>query len=91
MNKTELVSALAEGHGLPRAQVGRLVDDVFYNIEKALKLGNEVRFVNFGSFSVKERAARKARNPATGEEIDVPATKKVMFRAGKELKERVGG
>jgi DNA-binding protein HU-beta len=91
MNKTELVSALAEAHELSKPQIGRLVDDVFGNIEAALKKGDEVRFVNFGSFSVKERAARKARNPATGEEIDVPATRKVVFRPGKELKERVGG
>ncbi|MCB1534110.1 MAG: HU family DNA-binding protein [Rhodoblastus sp.] len=91
MNKTELVSALAEAHELSKPQIGRLVDDVFGNIEAALKKGDEVRFVNFGSFSVKERAARKARNPATGEEIEVPATRKVVFRPGKELKERVGG
>ena len=72
-----------------KARAGRVVDVVFAAIRMALKSGDEVRIAGFGKFFVKERAAREGRNPKTGEKVQIAASKKPKFRAGKEFKEAV--
>ncbi len=87
MNKNELVAAVADQSGLSRADAGRAVDSVFDAITDALKKGDEVRLVGFGSFAVSRRAASKGRNPRTGQPIDIPASNQPKFKAGKGLKD----
>ncbi len=89
MNKNELVSAVAEDAGLSRADAARAVDAVFGCITGALKQGDEVRLVGFGTFSVAERAASTGRNPRTGETIQIAASKQPKFKAGKGLKDAI--
>lgn len=89
LNKQELVSVVAEEVDLPKAKAGEVVDAVFSAIEKALKGGQEVRLVGFGSFVTAHRKATKGRNPRTGEEIDIPASTSVRFKPGKTLKDAV--
>ena len=91
MNKNDLVSAVADSSGLTKADAGRAVDAVFDSIASALKSGGDVRIVGFGTFAVKERAARVGRNPKTGEEIQIKAARVPGFKAGKLLKEAVEG
>lgn len=87
MNKAELVADVAERMGEPKMKAEEAVDAVFDAIKDALVKGNEVRLPAFGVFVVSESAARKARNPQTGEEVLVPAGKRARFRPGKALKE----
>ena len=87
MNKNDLVSAVADSSGLTKADAGRAVDAVFDSIASALKSGGDVRIVGFGTFSVRERAARSGRNPQTGQTIQIAAAKVPSFKAGKALKE----
>lgn len=89
MNKAELVSALSELSGLSKADADRATDAVFAAITEALKSGDEVRLVGFGSFSVSGRPARDGKNPRTGEKIAIPASKSPRFSAGKALKDAV--
>ena len=89
MNKNDLVSSVAEASGLTKADAGRAVDGVFDTIASALSSGDDVRIVGFGSFSVANRAARTGRNPRTGEEIQIPASKQPKFKAGAPLKASV--
>ncbi|MEC8744201.1 MAG: HU family DNA-binding protein [Candidatus Puniceispirillaceae bacterium] len=89
MNKNELVSAVADHAGMSKADAGKAVDAVFASIEGALKQGGEVRIVGFGSFSVAQRAASTGRNPRTGEQIQIPASKQPKFKAGALLKSAV--
>lgn len=89
MNKNDLVAAVAENSGLSKSDAGKAVDCVFEAITGALKKGNEVRLVGFGTFSVAERAASEGRNPRTGEKIKIPASKQPKFKAGKGLKDAV--
>ncbi|MEC9347360.1 MAG: HU family DNA-binding protein [Pseudomonadota bacterium] len=89
MNKNELVAAVATAAELSKGDAGKAVDAVFAAIEQALTKGDEVRLVGFGTFSVAERAASKGRNPQTGQEIDIPASKQPKFKAGKQLKDAV--
>ncbi len=89
MNKTELVAAVADVAGLSKADAGRAVDAVVEAITGALKSGDQVSLVGFGTFSVKERGARTGRNPRTGETINIPASKTPAFKAGKALKDAV--
>ena len=89
MNKNELVAAVADDSGLSKADAAKAVDAVFDSITGALKKGDEVRLVGFGNFAVSSRAATKGRNPRTGEEIDIPASKQPKFKAGKGLKDAV--
>lgn len=89
MNKTELVDAIATKTNLTRAQSAEALDAVLGTIEKTLKSGDQVNLVGFGIFSVSERAARKGRNPSTGAEIQIPASKQPKFRPGKGLKDAV--
>ncbi len=89
MNKMELVEHIAEEMNSSKAEAARALDSVLDGITKAVKKGDEVRLVGFGTFSVKKRAAGKGRNPATGEEIKIPASKSVRFKQGAALKEAV--
>ena len=86
MNKNDLISSVAESSGLTKADAGRAVDAVFAGIEGALKGGDEVRIVGFGTFSVAHRAATTGRNPRTGEAIQIAASKQPKFKAGAPLK-----
>ena len=89
MNKNELVSAVADEAGLSKADAGAAVDAVFSAIEGALKNGDEVRVVGFGTFAVTKRAASTGRNPRTGETIKIKASNQPKFKAGKGLKDAV--
>ena len=89
MNKTELIDAVAEGADISKAAATRALDTVLDSISKSLASGNQVTLVGFGTFSVKDRAARTGRNPRTGEPIDIPAAKVPGFKAGKALKDAV--
>ncbi|MCZ4281997.1 HU family DNA-binding protein [Kiloniella laminariae] len=89
MNKNDLVAAVAEKTGLSKADAGKAVDGVFDAVTDALKGGDEVRLVGFGTFSVAARAASQGRNPRTGEVIQIPASKQPKFKAGKGLKDAV--
>jgi len=89
MNKTNLVEKVQGVLGGTKADAERAVDTVFDTITDALKGGNEVSVAGFGIFAAKRRAARTARNPRTGETVDVPAMNVPKFRAAKALKEAV--
>ena len=91
MNKTELVSAVAEKADLTKKESERVINALFASIEEALAKGDKVQLVGFGTFEVRDREARKGRNPQTGEEIEIPATKVPAFKAGKALKDAVNG
>ena len=88
-NKAELIDVVAETTGTSKAAAGDALDAVIAAITNALKSGEEVRLVGFGTFSVKTRAAGKGRNPATGTEIDIPASRSVRFKPGAQLKTTV--
>jgi len=89
VNKNDLITSVAESSGLTKADAGRAVDGVFESIASALSSGDDVRIVGFGSFSVANRAASTGRNPRTGEEIQIPASKQPKFKAGAPLKSAV--
>jgi DNA-binding protein HU-beta len=89
MNKAELVDAIAAGSGLSKADSKKALDAFIDATTGALKKGDRVALVGFGSFSVSKRAARKGRNPQTGKEIKIAAKKVVRFKAGAELSEKV--
>jgi DNA-binding protein HU-beta len=87
VNKTELIEAVAASADVPKAVAGRALDAVVDSITEALKKGDSVVLVGFGSFVVKERAARTGRNPQTGAEIKISAAKVPGFKPGKALKD----
>jgi len=89
MNKGELIASVAKKTGLKSTEAAHAVEAIFEAMTKALKTGDEVRLIGFGTFAVAERAAREGRNPRTGETLKIPATKVVKFRVGKELKEAI--
>ena len=90
MTKAELVDQIRAKAGLAsKAQAERVLNATLDSLTDALKSGNSVTFTGFGSFKVVQRAARKGRNPRTGKEINIPASKAVKFTAGKLLKEEV--
>jgi DNA-binding protein HU-beta len=91
MNKGELVSAVAEKTGLSKAQAGEALDAALEAIQDTLKKGEEVKIVGFGTFTVADRPAGEARNPRTGEKVQVPASKTPKFKAGAGLKDAVNG
>ena len=91
MTKVEFVEKVMEKTGLSKKDATKAVDAVFGCVEDALVAGDKVAFPGFGAFQVKERSARTARNPRTGETIEVPATKAPVFKAGKALKDAVKG
>ena len=85
----QLGMALSESHDLPKKQVNAVLEDMVTNITKHLKKGARIRIGGLGILQVRKRPARMGRNPATGEAIKIKASKKVAFRAAKELKEAV--
>ena len=87
MNKSELIEAIAETADLTKVEAGRALDAVIDSITDALKKGETVSLVGFGSFGVKERAERQGRNPQTGDTITIKAAKIPSFKAGKALKD----
>ena len=89
MTKADLVEAIALGTGLSKKDTGVVVDLILANIGQALCDGDKVELRGFGSFKVKERRSRKARNPRTGESVEVPAKIVPYFKASNELKELV--
>lgn len=89
MNKSELIEAVAQSADISKAAAGRAVDGMVQAITQALKEGDQVTLVGFGTFLVRERAARTGRNPRTGESIDIKASKVPGFKAGKALKDAV--
>ena len=89
MNKSELIDFIAQDADLSKADAGRALDAMTDSITKALKKGDTVSLIGFGTFSVKERAARTGRNPATGETIKIKASKTPSFKAGKGFKDAI--
>jgi DNA-binding protein HU-beta len=89
MNKAELIDAVAGSANLSKADAGRALDAMVDAIAGALKKGQQVSVVGFGTFSVKHRAARSGRNPRTGETISIAASNVPGFKAGKALKDAV--
>ena len=89
MNKSELIDAVAAGADISKAAAGRALDAMIDAVSNALKNGDQVNLVGFGTFLVRERAERTGRNPQTGQEITIKAAKNPSFRAGKALKDAV--
>lgn len=89
MNKAELIDAIADSAELSKASAARALDSAIESITKALKKGDSVTLVGFGTFTVRKRAARMGRNPRTGESIKIKASKVPAFKAGKALKDAI--
>lgn len=89
MNKIELVAALAKNTGLPKKDCEAVLSAFTEVVAAELKAGGKVQLVGFGSFEVKERAARTGRNPRTGETVEIPASKAPTFNVGRNLKDAV--
>ena len=89
MNKKELAAAMVKKSGLSKKNCDVALDAFVVTIGNALKIGDKVRIAGFGTFEVKERAAKIGRNPRTKEPVDIPATKQPTFKPGKALKELV--
>ena len=89
MNKTELVAAVAAKAGISKKDADAAVAAVFASVTDALANGDKVQLIGFGTFEVKERAARMGHNPRNGEAMEIPASKAPAFKAGKALKEAV--
>ena len=91
MNRTELGERLADRTGMTKAAAKNAVDGMFEVIGEALTNGEDVRILGFGTFATRERPARTARNPRTGENVSVPALTVPVFKAGATLRKAVGG
>lgn len=89
MNKSELIEAIAASADIPKAAATRALDAMVDAVTDSLKKGDSVSLVGFGTFAVKERAARTGRNPQTGQPIEISAAKVPSFKAGKALKDSV--
>jgi len=89
VNKSDLVEAIAQGADLTKAAATRALDSTINAITEALQQNDQISLVGFGTFTVKERAARTGRNPQTGEEIQIKAAKVPSFKPGKALKDAV--
>ncbi|WP_019122462.1 HU family DNA-binding protein [Brevibacillus massiliensis] len=89
MNKTELITKVAETTELTKKDATKAVEAVLDAIAEALKAGDKVQLIGFGNFEVRERAARKGRNPQTGEEIEIASSKIPAFKPGKQLKDLI--
>jgi DNA-binding protein HU-beta len=89
MNKSDLVSGMADSAELSKADAGRALEALIKVVKKALKSGDSVAIVGFGTFSVRKRAARTGRNPQTGAALKIKASKNPAFKAGKALKDAV--
>lgn len=90
-NKADLIDGVATKSGLTKKDATAAVEALFDVVTETLAEGERVQVIGFGSFEVRDRAARKGRNPQTGEEIEIPATKVPAFKAGKGLKDSVKG
>ncbi|MBW4056326.1 MAG: integration host factor subunit beta [Proteobacteria bacterium] len=90
MTKSELIEKVVQSHGMLNIKVSEIVvNTVFDSIEEALKSGDKVEIRGFGSFTIRERLGREARNPKSGEVVRIPSKKTPFFKTGKDLKERV--
>jgi len=89
VNKNELVASVAEKAGLTKKDAEKAVNAFVETVQQSLVEGNKIQMIGFGTFEVKERAARTGRNPRTNEEIQIPASKNPVFKAGKALKDAV--
>ncbi|TDT63467.1 HU family DNA-binding protein [Fonticella tunisiensis] len=89
MNKADLITSIAEKSGLTKKDAEKALKAFMESVENALENNDKVQLVGFGTFEVKERGERKGRNPKTLEEIIIPASKVPVFKAGKELREKV--
>ncbi|MGM0831226.1 HU family DNA-binding protein [Halomonas qinghailakensis] len=89
MNKSELIEAIAASADIPKAVATRALDAMVESVTDSLKKGESVSLVGFGTFAIKERAARTGRNPQTGQPIEISAAKVPSFKAGKALKDAV--
>lgn len=89
MTKSELIEKMASDANITKAAAGKALDSFFDGIKKTLKKGNKVTLIGFGTFSVSKRAARKGRNPQTGETIKIKASKSPKFKAGKAFKDAI--
>ena len=89
MNKTELIAAVAETAEISKKDAEKALNAIVSTITKELEEGGKVQLVGFGTFEVREREARKGKNPRTGEEIDIAACKVPAFKVGKQLKDAV--
>ncbi|KNY27316.1 HU family DNA-binding protein [Pseudobacteroides cellulosolvens] len=89
MNKSDLITSIAEKSNMSKKDAEKALNAFIESVEEALKSGDKVQLVGFGSFEVRERAERKGRNPQTKEEITIPATKAPVFKVGKALKDEV--
>lgn len=89
MNKAELIAAVATKAGISQKDAGKALAAILDEIQDALKNGDKVQLVGFGSFEVRAKAARKGRNPKTNEEIEIPASKCPAFKAGKAFKDYI--
>ncbi|WP_198010937.1 HU family DNA-binding protein [Exiguobacterium aurantiacum] len=89
MNKTELINAVVEKADVSKKDATKIVEATFESITEALQSGEKIQLIGFGTFEVRERAARKGRNPRTKEDIEIPASKVPAFKAGKALKDAV--
>jgi DNA-binding protein HU-beta len=89
MNKTDLINQVSEKANLTKKDVGKAIDALFETIMEALAAGDKVQIVGFGNFEIRERSARKGRNPQTGEEIEIAASKVPSFKPGKAFKDIV--
>lgn len=89
MNKSELIDAIAKEAGLTKADAGKALDAITSSVAGALKNGDSVSLIGFGTFKVSKRAARIGRNPRTGQELKIAASNAPVFTAGKALKDAV--
>ena len=89
MNKSDFIDAIASHANLTKADAGRALDGIIQSIQAALKAGDSIALVGFGTFEVKERAERTGRNPQTGEAITIAAAKLPSFKPGKALKDSI--
>jgi len=89
MNKAEFIAAVSDAAGLTKVEGGRAVEAIIETVKKALKKGDTISLVGFGTFIVRKRAARTGRNPRTGAQIKIKASKNPSFKAGKALKDAI--
>lgn len=91
MNKTEVIAQVAKKAGLTKKDAEKAVNALLESVQSALREGDKVQIIGFGIFEAKERSARMGRNPRTGQELEIPASKYPVFKAGKALKDAVNG
>lgn len=89
MNKSDLIGEVAAKTGMTKKDVEKVINAFFDSVQGALKSGDKVQLVGFGTFEVRQRQARKGRNPQTGKEISIPATRVPAFKAGKGFKDAI--